>query len=115
MNDLNDLNEVQSIDNEIAALQAKKKELLDAKRTGALEQAKTLVRTFGFTAQELELVSPIQASTASAGPGKKTGKREPIYRNVNNPDETWAGGAKPKWVQAFEANGGDVETCRIKR
>lgn len=109
---MDELNEVKIIDEQIAALQTQKKELLDAKRTTALAQAKTLVRAFGFTAEELELVAPAKAST---GAGKKTGKREPIYRNPNNPNETWAGGAKPKWVQAFEAAGGNVETCRIKK
>lgn len=112
---MSNIPEVQSIDEQIAALQAKKRELLDAKRKEALEQAKALVHAFNLTAQELALTNAIKASKNLSSSRKKNGKREPIYRNTNNPNETWAGGAKPKWVRAFEASGGDIETCRIKK
>lgn len=109
---MNDLNEVQSIDAEIKALQEKKQKLLDAKRTDALQQAKSLVRTFGFTAQELELVAPAKTSGASS----KT-KLPAKYKNPNNPAETWHGskGPKPKWVRAFLDNGGKLDSIQIQK
>lgn len=109
---MNDLNEVQSIDAEIKALQEKKQKLLDAKRTDALQQAKSLVRTFGFTAQELELVAPVKASGASS-----KAKADAKYRNPNNPAETWHGGKgpKPKWVKAFLDNGGKLDSILIQK
>ena len=113
----NDLNEVEldgieAIDAEINALQAKKQQMLEAKRADALVKVKSLVRTFGFTAQELELVAPAKAPSAPS----KT-KLPAKYRNPSNPAETWHGskGPKPKWVQAFLANGGELESILIQK
>ena len=105
---MSNLNEIHSIEEQIAALQAQKKALLEGERKEALKQARQLVQTFNFNAAELGL---------SAMPVRSNGKikREPIYRNPHNPDETWAGGAKPKWVQALLANGGNIEDCRIQK
>lgn len=109
---MNDLNEVQSIDEQIAALQAQKKKLLDAKRTDALKEVLTLVRTFGFTAQELGLVAPVKASGASS-----KAKAEAKYQNPNNPAETWHGGKgpRPKWVKEYLNNSGLLEDILIKK
>ncbi len=106
--------EVDSIDEQIAALQAQKKQLLDAKRTDALKDALKLVRTFGFTAQELELVAPAKASTASTGTKSKAIAK---YQNPNNTAETWHGGKgpKPKWVKSFLDNGGKLDSILIQK
>lgn len=106
--------EVDIIDEQIAALQAQKKELLDAKRIDALKEALKLVRTFGFTAQELELVAPAKASTASTGTKSKAVAK---YQNPTNTAETWHGGKgpRPKWVKAYVAQGGNIEECLIKK
>ncbi len=104
--------EVEALDQEIAELQAKRKALLDSKRTDALQTTIATIRTFGFTAQELGLYSPATPASTNNKSGKK---REPKYANPENPAETWAGGAKPKWVKAYLAKGGSVEDLRIKK
>ena len=118
MNDqANDLNEVEldgieAIDAEINALQAKKQQMLEAKRTDALQKVLKLVSAFGFTAQELGLVAPAKASSTPS----KT-KLPAKYRNPNNPAETWHGskGPKPKWVRAFLDNGGVLDNILIQK
>jgi len=106
------INEVEALDQEIATLQAKRKAILDSKRTDALKGVKDSIRTFGFTAQELGLYSTATPASTDSKPVKK---REPKYANPDNASETWAGGAKPKWVKAYEAKGGKVEDLKIKK
>ncbi len=106
---MSNMNEIQTIEEQIAALQAQKKALLESERKEALRQARQLIQTFNFNTVELGLATaPVRGSAGKS-------KREPIYRNPHNADETWAGGAKPKWVQAYLANGGNIEDCRIKK
>ena len=105
---MNNMNEIQTIEEQIAALQAQKKALLESERKEALKQVKQSIQSFNFTASELGL-------SAAGGRAAGRAKREPIYRNPHNANETWAGGAKPKWVQAFLANGGNIEDCRIQK
>lgn len=111
---MDDLIEVKGIDDEIAALQAKKKLILDEKRTDALAKAKALVHTFGFTASELEIAKPVKVSK-SAKDSKSN--LEPKYQNPANAEETWHGsrGAKPKWVREFLDNNGKLEDILIKK
>ena len=108
---MSSLPELDSIDTQIQALQKKKQDILDAKRTEALQQAKELVRTFGFTAKDLELVGPAKASGEAGTKSKLPAK----YRNPNNPAEDWHGGKgpKPKWVRAFLESGGVLESILI--
>ena len=105
---MNNMNEIQTIEEQIAALQAQKKALQEGERKEALKQVRQSIQAFNFSASELGL---------SAGAARSAGrtKRDPIYRNPHNANETWAGGAKPKWVQAFLANGGNIEDCRIQK
>ena len=113
----NDLNEVEldgieAIDAEINALQAKKQQMLEAKRANAVTAVLKLVSAFGFTAQELGLAAPAKASSMPS----KT-KLPAKYRNPNNPAETWHGskGPKPKWVRAFLDNGGNLDSILIQK
>lgn len=106
------INEVEALDQEIATLQAKRKAILDSKRTEALQGVKDTIRTFGFTAQELGLYSAVTPASTERKPVKK---REPKYVNPDNSSETWAGGAQPKWVKAYLAKGGKVEDLVIKK
>lgn len=105
-----DTTDINTIDQQIADLQKQRQQMLDAKRTKALEEALKLISTFGFTAQELGLVAPVKASGAAA-----KSKLPAKYRNPANQSETWHGGkgAKPKWIKAFLANGGTLEECLI--
>ena len=98
-----DYNELQSIEQKIAELQAQKKSIIDSQRKDALKDVKRIIQDFEFTAAELGLT----------GNRMKT-KREPMYRNPNNPSETWAGGARPKWLVSYLENGGNIEDCRIQ-
>lgn len=100
---MSNIPEVQSIDEQIAVLQAKKKELLEGKRKDALKEVKQTIQTFGFTASELGLTS---------GTGKK---RDAKYANPADPSQTWGGGAKPKWVIEHLAKGGSLDDLKIKQ
>jgi DNA-binding protein H-NS len=97
------VNDVQAIDDQIEALKAKKKALLDGQRKEALQQVKQSIRNYGFTASELGLV---------AASGKK---RAAKYANPANPQQTWGGGAQPKWVKEHLAQGGTLADLLIKR
>ena len=110
-NDVVEVDGIDAIDDEIKELQKKRQVLVDAKRASALETALKLVRKFGLTAQELELVAPAKSSSAPS----KT-KLPAKYRNPNNSAETWHGGKgpKPKWVVAFFDAGGKLEDCLNK-
>ena len=108
---MSDLNEVQSIDVQIAELQAKRKSILDEKRATALNEAKTLINTFGFTVSELGL-SKAPSATNSDTPKKP---RTPKYANPADPTQTYGGGAKPTWLKDILAAGGKLEDMRIKK
>ena len=104
MNDMK-AHQIKLMEEQIAALVAQKNALLQETRKEALSQVRQTIQTFGFNAIELGF-------KGRSIPGLRQ-KRAPIYRNPHNSNETWAGGAKPKWVQAFLANGGNMEDCRI--
>jgi len=93
--------EIQGIDDQIAALQVRKKELLESKRKDALKEIRKAVQVYGFTASELGLT----------GNGKK---RVPRYANPNDSGQTWSGGARPKWLKEYLAKGGKIEDCLIE-
>ncbi len=97
--------EVQKIDQEIEALQAKKKALLGEQRKEALNAARQAIRTYGFSAAELGF----------SGGGAAVRKRAPKYANPANPSQTWSGGARPKWVAEYLAGGGTITDLLIKR
>lgn len=98
---MSSLEEIQGIDDQIAALQARKKELLESKRKDALREIRKTIQVYGFTASELGL----------AGNSKK---RIPRYANPNDPGQTWSGGARPKWLKEYLAKGGKIEDCLIE-
>ena len=100
---MSELHDVQAIDQQIEALQAKKKSLLEGQRKDALQQVKQAIRNFGFSASELGF---------AAATGKK---RVAKYANPANPLQTWGGGAQPKWVKQHLAAGGALDDLLIKR
>lgn len=99
---MNDFEEVQGIDEQIAALQARKKELLESKRKDVLKEIKQAIQIYGFTVNELGL----------SGSSKK---RQPRYANPNDTNQTWSGGARPKWLKEYIAGGGKLEDCLVKK
>lgn len=98
-------NDIESIEKEIVALQAKKQAMLESQKVEKLKEVKNLIRQFGFTASELGL----------KGSAKKT-QAEPKYANPANPEQTWAGGkgARPLWVKKHLEMGGNLEDFEIK-
>ncbi len=105
MNDMK-AHQIKLLEEQIATLEAQKTALLEEDRKETLSQLRKAIQTFGFSAIELGF----KGDRALSAQRKK---RDPIYRNPHNHDETWAGGARPRWVQAFIANGGNMEDCRI--
>ncbi len=101
---MSELKEVQTIDEQIEALQAKKRTLLAGQRKDALHNARQAIHTFGLTAAELGL---------SGAATKK--KRQPKYANPTDAGQTWGGGAQPKWVKEHLAKGGTLSDLLIKR
>lgn len=80
-------------------------EALKAERANAIANAKAIIREFSLTASELGLK------------GEKSGRSTEVkakYANPVNPSETWSGrGRKPKWVEVFLANGGNLQSVEI--
>lgn len=100
---MSERHDVQTIDEQIEALQAKKKALLDGQRKEALQQIKQAIRSHGFSASELGLA------------GTPSKKREAKYANPADSQQTWGGGAQPKWVKEHLAQGGKLADLLIKR
>ena len=116
---------IASIDKEMADLAERRQKLLAKSRDEELEKAKTVIKTYGFTAAELEIevieIKPIKVARkdrAANGTAKAVVKKSPPkYANLTNPEITWAGakGPKPKWVQDHITNGGKLEDLLIKK
>jgi DNA-binding protein H-NS len=103
------IDEISTIDRQIAELSAKKQVLLNSKRHEAIQQAKTLISQYSLTAAELGL-------RGKGKSGSDAIKATPKYANPHNSNQTWAGGkgARPKWVKQHLANGGSLDQLLIK-
>ena len=80
-----------------------------------------VVRTSGYTMEELFGTARSVAGTRKAPAAKKTAARKaaskvaPKYRNPANEKDTWTGrGRQPRWVAAEIANGRKLEDLLIK-
>ena len=68
--------------------------------------ARKAIKPFGVTLNEL----------LGEGAGGTLRKAAPIYRNLDNPKQTWSNrGRQPKWVTDYIAGGGKLEDMRIDR
>jgi DNA-binding protein H-NS len=115
---------IASIDKEMADLAERRQKLLAKSRDEELEKAKAVIKTYGFTAAELEIefieVKPIKIARkarAANGTAKTVVKKSPPkYANPTNPDITWAGGKgpKPKWVQEHLKAGKPLDDLLIQ-
>lgn len=105
--------DIQQIENQIAELQLKKETLLKEQRTSKLNEAKAIVKQFGFTASDLGIV----AGTNKKAVGTVKTTLEAKYANPNDSSLTWHGGrgAKPKWVNEYLENGGKLVDIEIKK
>lgn len=100
-------NELADIDKQIEALQAKRKEIFDAKRAEALKEVRAIITRFGFTATELGVKA---GSRAKQPKDLKPG----IFRNPGT-DKTWNSsqrGPTPGWAKKKIADG-TIENCRV--
>lgn len=102
-------NELNSIEKQIAELQQKKQAILESKRSEALDDVRTKIRQFGFSAADVGL----KKDGKSIAPPRAEAK----YANPADASQTWPGGkgAKPKWAKAWIAAGKDIELCRIQK
>ena len=80
-----------------------------------------VVRTSGYTMEELFGTARSAAGTRKAPAAKKTAARKaaskvaPKYRNPSNATETWSGrGKQPRWLAAYVGQGRDVSEFLIK-
>lgn len=108
------MDEIQSLEQQIAELQAKKHAIIEAKRLEALTQARELVKVYGFSATELGISAVASKSVKLSSAGVKAA---PKYANPENTAETWHGGKgpKPKWVKALLEAGKNLEDYLIHR
>ncbi len=78
-------------------------------RKQAQQEIREVAQRYGLGVEELLA----QVDTAKGG-SKSKGKVPPKFRHPEDPSKTWTGrGRKPKWVQAWEEAGGDIEALRI--
>lgn len=91
---------IKDIEKEIKARKAKEKK-------EALADLKKLAADRGFSLDELV------SETGKRGP-KKGSKRPVKYRHPDDASLEWTGvGRKPKWVQAFEEQHGDMRKALV--
>lgn len=78
-----------------------------AERQGALDKIKAIMAESGLTVEDLGFIK------SKKGSGAAGSKVAPKYRKSET-GETWTGrGKRPKWVNEFLAEGGDLESLRI--
>lgn len=84
----------------------------DDEKRAALAAAEKAAKAMGYSLSDLAEVKTVRKSTPKKSDGRS--KVAPKYANPENADEKWTGrGRKPKWVEAFLAQGGDLETIKI--
>lgn len=103
--------EVAVLNSQIAELEAKKKAILDAKRTEALKMTRSNVQQYGFTAQELGLS---QRSSKKAVKVKKSITFHDPATGVEWDGELTQKGRKPQWI-ADRIKAGTIEQFRVKK
>lgn len=85
----------------------------DDEKKAALAAAEKAAKAHGYSLKDLSDVKP---GRKAAAPKKKDGRSKvaPKYRNPANANETWTGrGRKPKWVEAYLADGGELDKILI--
>jgi DNA-binding protein H-NS len=100
------MDELEKIRNEIAKLQKKAEEIEIANRQPVLEEVKSKIKLYGFTAKELGI-----STKAKSTDGKKASTVAIKYRDGDN---TWTGrGRPPKWMEEKIAAGAKKEDFLI--
>lgn len=101
--------DLDQINQQLAALISKKNELLSARRQTVVNTIKKQIAEYELTARELGLGNGDRASRFKPS-------NVPKYANPAQPSQTWAGGrgAKPIWVREHLEKGGTLEELLIK-
>lgn len=74
------------------------------RRKEAEQELKAVASKYGFSVSEL--VGSKKASDKAVARGK--------YKNPENPNQTWSGrGRRPRWINEWIENGGDIEDLRV--
>ena len=69
----------------------------------AIDAIKSQIKTYGLTAKDLGLLEK---------PSSRVGMVVPVKYRLN--DDTWTGrGRKPKWLEDYLSQGGNLETLRV--
>ena len=99
-------NKLDDLQEQIESLQKQRNELLAKERSSVIEDINAKIRTFGLSSRDLSFGEPVK--TTPTGRAKVAMK----YRLDNNVRS--GRGRKPKWVEAFVANGGKLDDILIK-
>lgn len=92
---------------QIAELQAKEKEIIQAEKATVVEEIKAKIAQYKLTFEELGFSAPFPTTIKLVAPEKNGNKGKdkapliPVYRNKDNESEAWHGGkgAYPKWIE----------------
>lgn len=97
------MDKIQKIQEQIAALQKEADQLIAQQRTEVIDAIKSQIKTYGLTAKDLGLLER---------PSSRVGMVVPVKYRLN--DDTWTGrGRKPKWLEDYLSQGGNLETLRV--
>lgn len=101
------MDELEKIQQQIQELQKKAQEIAEAKRQPALEEVKSKIKLYGFTATELGF-----STSSKTTMGEKIKRTVAVKYKLGN--DTWTGrGRKPKWVEEYLATGKKIEDLAI--
>lgn len=97
------MDKIQQIQEQIAALQKEADQLIAQQRAEVIDAIKSQIKTYGLTAKDLGLLER---------PSSRAGIVVPVKYRLN--DDTWTGrGRKPKWLEDYLSQGGNLEALRV--
>lgn len=100
------MDELEKIQRQIAELQQKAEQIQKQKKAEVLEEVRAKIKAYGLTARECGF-------SIDEKPAVK-GQRKPVAIKYRSGEHTWTGrGRKPKWVEAYLANGGKLEDLSV--
>ena len=100
------MDELQSIQEQIAELQRKAEEIAKANRLPVHQDIKSKIQLYKFTAKELGF-SDLKAD-------QTTTEKKPLPVKYKLENNTWTGrGAKPKWFKKYIEDGGNLEDITV--
>ena len=97
------MDKIQKIQEQIAALQKEADQLIAQQRAEVIDAIKSQIKTYGLMAKDLGLLER---------PSSRVGMVVPVKYRLN--DDTWTGrGRKPKWLEDYLSQGGNLETLCV--